>query len=356
MREGSRSLQEIADKLLVYLRARERESKMKEQELWTKIECDINRGKRRKLIYHGIYYAAAASVFLALVISGNWYFQEKKEYTLDQFVSKLKEPALNQEDVRLYLNEEKPVFVPDSNVQISYSAKGEIRINKQSRIMEEKEDQYPKYDQIVVPKGKHTLLTLSDGTVVHLNAGTRVVYPRLFQSDRREIYVDGEICLYVQENKEAPFIVKTSNFSVEVLGTIFNVKAYKEDVNGEVVLVDGSINLYDKNKKKIELKPDELVAINSGVLGEKKVVNASDYVAWTSGILIINNEPLNTVIKKLTHFYGIPINVTPEAESLIINGRADLQLSLEDLLFMVAKTAPINYDFKENIFYITKKE
>lgn len=356
MREGFRSLQEIADKLLVYLRAREREPRMKEQELWTKIKCDINERKRRKLIYHSIYYVAAASVFLALVVSGNWYFQEKKEYTLDQFVSELKEPALNQEDVRLYLNEEKPVLVSDSNAQISYSSKGEILINKKSRIIEEIKDEQSKYDQIVVPKGKQTLLTLSDGTTVYLNAGTRVVYPRVFRLDCREIYVEGEICLNVQKNKDAPFIVKTSGFNVEVLGTRFNVKAYKDDVNGEVVLVDGSINLYDKNKKKIELKPDELVAINSGVLGEIKTVNAPDYVAWTSGTLIINNEPLEAVVKKMTHFYGISILVTPEAGRLIINGRADLQLTLEDLLFMISETAPIHCDFRENTYYITKKE
>lgn len=356
MGESSRSLQEIADKLLVYLRVREREPKMKEQELWTKIECDINRRKRRILINHSIYYVAAASVLLTLVVYGNRYFQEKKEYTLDQFVSKLKEPALNQEDVCLYLNEEKPVFVPDSNAQISYSSKGEIRINKKSHIMEEIKDEQPIYDQIVVPKGKQTLLTLSDGTTVYLNAGTRVVYPRVFRPDCREIYVEGEICLHVQKNEDVPFIVKTSGFNVEVLGTIFNVKAYKDDETGEVVLVSGSINLCDKDNRKVELKPDQLATVNSGVLGEIKPVNASNYVIWTTGTLIIDNEPLEVVVKKLTRFYGASITVTPEAGSLIINGRADLQLTLEDLLFMISETAPIHCDFRENTYNITKKE
>lgn len=72
------------------------------------------------------------------------------------------------------------------------------------------------YNQIVVPKGKYTHLTLSDGSTVHINSGTRVVYPRAFSGNHREIYVEGEVCLNVTKNEKLPFVVKTTSFDVGI--------------------------------------------------------------------------------------------------------------------------------------------
>ena len=70
---------------------------------------------------------------------------------------------------------------------------------------------------------------------MYVNAGTRVFYPAVFKKDKREILVEGEVFLEVEKDPSRPFIVKTNRFEVKVLGTQFNVCAYKEDAFTSVV-------------------------------------------------------------------------------------------------------------------------
>lgn len=76
---------------------------------------------------------------------------------------------------------------------------------------------------MVIPRGKRSVLTFSDGSKVWVNAGTRVIYPTEFEKDKREIYVDGEIYIEVARDEERPFYVRTKDMNVRVLGTKFNV-------------------------------------------------------------------------------------------------------------------------------------
>lgn len=101
-----------------------------------------------------------------------------------------------------------------------------------------------------------------------------------------------------------PFIVKTSLFTVNVLGTAFNVKAYKEDTKAEVVLVRGKVEVKDKKEQNYTLMPNELIALNEGTYTDKKKVNALDYISWIDGILTLNNQALSIVLEQLHRYYG----------------------------------------------------
>ena len=102
------------------------------------------------------------------------------------------------------------------------------------------------------------------------------MYPRVFADNRREIYVEGEIYLDVTPDKSRPFVVKTHQFNVEVLGTSFNVNAYKGKKQSEVVLVEGSVRLSDKYQKEVLMKPDNLVVVSEGRASRIKRVRAKD--------------------------------------------------------------------------------
>lgn len=355
MEKNYKQYQKIADRLTAYLRVRESEHKRGEDEVWRRIEIEL--GGRKKLSFKRQVYiwsaSAAALLFLFLSIE---YYQSANSDSLDKFVAKLEEPVLDSSQIQVYLSHQDKVTVEENSASVIYSSKGNVSINEEVQDSDSLKKVEQEYNQIVVPKGKYTHLTLSDGSTVHINSGTRVVYPRVFSTDCREIYVEGEVCLDVRKNEKVPFVVKTASFNVEVLGTVFNVSAYKNDSQNEVVLVRGAVRLSDHQKNKIELKPDQLAAIQNGKIGSVKVVEASDYIAWTDGLLIVQLEPLADVFRKLERFYGVSIHVSPKASRLKMKGKIDLKQSLDDLIALIASTAPICWTKTEEGYNIQEKE
>lgn len=360
MEEKKRQYQEIVKQLTAYLRKRESEPIGGEAELWKKIEKKIadkknNFPKRKRRLYF-ISTAAAAILFLFYLSADH--FLLKDSGALDNYVKLLEEPEWDSSQIQVYLSPEKKMNVEENKATVTYSTKGKVSINEKVQeqpVAEKNADQ--EYNQIVVPKGKYTHLTLSDGSTVHINSGTRVVYPRVFSSDHREIYVEGEVCLHVTKNEKAPFVVKTTSFEVEVLGTTFNVSAYKDEPDGTVVLVEGSVQLSDHNKNNIKIKPNQMVSVNEGKVDSVKEVEASDYTAWTEGLMILSLEPLAETFRKLERFYGVTIQISPDAAQLKMRGKIDLKQPFDDVLTLITKTAPVTSQKKENgVYYVLKKE
>lgn len=84
--------------------------------------------------------------------------------------------------------------------------------------------------------GMHQTLTLSDGTTLHVNSGTRVIYPSDFTENKREIFVSGELFADVAKDPDKPFIISAGDVHVQVLGTKFNLRAYENIETVEVAL------------------------------------------------------------------------------------------------------------------------
>lgn len=356
MEQNYKQFKRVTDRLITYLRLRDNAGRPGEDEVWEKIEKDLVLKKRfplRRLVYICSAASVAVLVFFFLYSEFN---QSDYSDSLDKYVAILENPVMDDPRIQVYLSAQDKITVEDSKASVAYSSQGKVLINEKIQESDSLKAVEQEYNQIIVPKGKYTHLTLSDGSTVHINSGTRVVYPRVFSGNCREIYVEGEVCLDVVKNEKTPFVVKTSQFNVEVLGTVFNVNAYKEDVKGEVVLVNGSVCLSDKHRQKIELKPNQLVAVEDGHIGKIKSVDASDYIAWTRGTLILNLTPLSEVFKKLERFYGQNIIVAEEAGTLRMKGKVDLQQSLDDLIVLISATAPITYEKREGTYYINKRE
>ncbi|MDT7828020.1 FecR domain-containing protein [Pricia sp. S334] len=170
------------------------------------------------------------------------------------------------------------------------------------------------YNTLNVPYGKQFNLELSDGTVVYLNAGTSLKYPvKFLDGGQREVFLDGEAFFEVTENKKSPFIVNSGDMNVRVLGTKFNVSAYPEERNKVVVLVKGSVELYDKNRKKDRVGT---TALKPGMKGnfdvERKNITTepvitSIYTSWVDGELVFRNMAFSKILKRLERRYDVTI-------------------------------------------------
>ncbi|QXP56236.1 FecR family protein [Cellulophaga sp. HaHa_2_95] len=213
------------------------------------------------------------------------------------------------------------------------------------------------YNTLSVPYGKRFDLNLSDGTKVHLNAGSSLRYPVKFISGKiRQVFLKGEAYFDVAENKKNPFIVNAYELNVQVVGTEFNVVAYPENMNTDVILVEGSVGLYESNEefdiaKNTMLQPGfkasfdkEHKTINTGK------VNTTLYTSWIDGTIFFRNEPFDNIIKSLERQYNtIIINNNKTLGNETFNASIEVEReSLEEVLNYFNKVYAIEYQVVNN--------
>ncbi|QTD39157.1 DUF4974 domain-containing protein [Polaribacter batillariae] len=170
------------------------------------------------------------------------------------------------------------------------------------------------YNTLNVPYGKTFELRLSDGTVVHLNAGSSITYPVEFiEGKNRQVSITGEAYVNVTKDSLHPFIVSLNDLNVRVLGTQFNVSAYPEDNVSEIVLVEGSVAMYGKKEK---FNKEASVLLEPGFKGRfnkqnhgitKNKVITSTYTSWVNGKLVFRNMTFENILKKLERHYNVNI-------------------------------------------------
>ena len=208
--------------------------------------------------------------------------------------------------------------------------------------------------QIEVPLGQYMNLTLADGTNVYLNSGTVFKYPTAFTGKERKVEIDGEGFFKVthQEN-DVPFIVKTSKGNVRVLGTKFNVEAYKEKDQFETSLIEGKVEVIVGDERVI-LNPNEKVLLVNGKLEKESLYDSSCY-SWTSGIIEFNNIRFEDLMGEFEKIYGVRIVINnADLKDNLCLGKFRRIDGLDYALQVLQVDIPFEFqhDFETKTFYI----
>ena len=313
--------------------------------------------KKRKLNQFVIgltKYAAIAILFFS--IGGVFvYFQMEKQNN-ELYAEETRIPSQFEGPV-LILPEGKSIPLKKAESSLDYTNPSQLLVNNESVIQSNVNDDKSAANQLIIPYGNRSKITLSDNTVVWLNAGSRLVYPSKFSGKHREVLLFGEAFFDVSENKEMPFIVKTSSLEVKVLGTEFNVSAYPEDNTVQTVLKKGSVTINRNNSGFFEsdlvLKPNQM-AVFSKNTQESKVydVDAAYYTIWVKGLLSFNDQDMSRVIKKLERYYNIQIKYAdPLIGTQKISGKLDLNKNLEEVFEYLSKVSSTRIDKIDNSNY-----
>lgn len=247
------------------------------------------------------------------------------------------------QQIQLIVSEDQTYTVAEKHAAIELSEKGDLKINseqiRRQSSKDEKVEKSGQYNQLITPKGKHSKLTLPDGTQVYANSGTRIVFPEKFQGNKREIFVDGEVYLDVYHNQNRPFVVRTNKMEIEVLGTSFNVSAYSQDIEQSVVLVSGSVAVKTNKKEEFHLLPNQRISYGTNVAVTNVAVER--FIAWKDGILLCNNESLVSVIERISRYYGVDIECDNDIHFYTGNGKLDLKEDLRRVLDGLIDIFPI---------------
>jgi ferric-dicitrate binding protein FerR (iron transport regulator) len=288
------------------------------------------------------------------------YLNTGKESVYQQLAGQLVEiPSSGHGPVLITSNGEN-VNLKKSNSSVDYTRRGTIVINKDS-VINTNTASDEGMNQLVIPYGNQSQITLADNTVVWLNAGSRLIYPGSFKGKTREVLLFGEAFFEVSENKEQPFVVKTTDLQIKVLGTKFNVSAYAEDKIIQTVLAEGSVsvrkndaNFYDRD---LILKPNQLASFNK-TSAETKIydVDAAYYTLWTKGLLSFNEVDFNRILKKVERFYNVTISFSEPTLGLIrISGKLDLKQHREEVLEYLEKVSLTKIEKVDDFTYVVKK-
>lgn len=215
------------------------------------------------------------------------------------------------------------------------------------------------FNEIYVPYGQTFTITLSDGTKVWLNAGTRLRFPQNLNtiSQNRVVYLDGEAYFDVTKDEKRPFIVNAQNIDIKVLGTQFNVTAYESDDNIATTLVEGSVNVYENSNPdaKVLLRPNYQTAFirSSGAFSTQKV-DTRLFTSWMEHKLVIDNLTFDQILKKLERAHNVIINNNAlHLKNEVYKGEFDNE-RIENILNIIASSTPFNYTIENNVITISK--
>ena len=255
-------------------------------------------------------YAAAV---LILIVGGAalWYSQYTKVTPPE--ISESVQLAMQQsresgkQDAKVdVLSEELSMMSDESGINEELRVKNEESLSVTESLTKE---QLLSARRITTMHDKEYWLTLDDGTLVHLNYNTRLIYPEKFGRGDRNVILDGEAYFMVAKDKSRPFIVHTPNGDVKVYGTEFNVNTTGD--NTSVVLVKGSVSVTPTGGKEQLMNPGQLCEFSVENL-MLSTIDVEPYIAWNEGKFSFEEWPLERIMQVISRWYGREVEFTSE--------------------------------------------
>lgn len=194
--------------------------------------------------------------------------------------------------------------------------------------------------EINTPKGGQYELTLPDGSKIWLNAASTLKFPKTFSGQPgRTVELSGEAYFEVAKDKLHPFRVKSAGQEVEVLGTHFNVNAYRDEAHIKTTLLEGKVKVNDA----AILSPNEEAVVAGGKIKINQV-NAQEAVAWKNGEFMFNDEQLGIIMRKIARWYDLEIRYQDEnMQTQLFGGTITKFGNVSDVLRMLELTGGVHF-------------
>jgi ferric-dicitrate binding protein FerR (iron transport regulator) len=308
--------------------------------------------KEKKVIRHKkmrqrILYMAAASLIIGLVATGFFLKSNRFSPTIDQTPLVVESSIkIGTDKATLTLEDGTVVALQKGN---NYQTKT-THSNGEQIVYDAGKQNSTKiaYNYLTIPRGGQFYLVLSDGTKVWLNSETQLKYPVSFNDGetRRVELVYGEAFFEVSpstKHKGSRFKVFNLSQEIEVLGTQFNVKAYKDETNIYTTLVEGKVSLSYAGTNKI-LKPNEQANLS---LKDNNIsianIDVYNEISWRDGVFSFRKKPLGEIMKVLSRWYDIDVQFENQnTKNARFNGVLGKEQKIEDILKRIKKFKVIN--------------
>lgn len=205
------------------------------------------------------------------------------------------------------------------------------------------------YNYLTIPRGGQFLVNLSDGTKVWLNSDSQLKYPTNFiEGETRTVeLVYGEAYFDVSPstiNNGTKFKVLNNHQTIEVLGTEFNIKAYKEDTHILTTLVEGKVMVANHTNSNV-LKPNQqsIITPNNNKI-TVNTINVYNEISWKDGVFSFKNKPLKEIMMVLSRWYNVDVNFkNKNIEHELFGGSFDKTQNIEEILTMIQNATNMSF-------------
>lgn len=207
-----------------------------------------------------------------------------------------------------------------------------------------------------VPRGEKSQLNLPDGTKIWMNSESYVSYPSNFMEGNREVKLKGEAYFEVAKVPHSSFTVATNDYAIRVLGTKFNVMAYKDFNRTETSLIEGEIEI-QKGEQIVRVEPGETFTYADNKFSIRKT-NTRLTASWKDDTFDFDQIDFKELIARLERWYDVDIDIKdPELNGIIYSGVFKNEETIWQVLNAFQLTLPISFtrvDFRKFVIE-TKK-
>ena len=311
------------------------------------VEQRLREAKRRRRRLRRVMrrWSYAAAVVLAAAVAGAFFLKRD----LPQQSSLPAELAWGQVPVLVMPDGERRALPQNDTTVLWQEQEGDIHIDSRTLIMEGEtgEEREPVYYTVNIPYGGEYNLVLPDGTRIYLNAGTTLRYPDHFAGGSREIFLSGEAYLEVSRDTSRPFIVRTDDMDVRVLGTVFNVNAYPDGNYVRTTLVEGKVET-SCGGERIVMKPGTQVAYDKATRqADYFPVDVRHFISWKDGYYDFRDMTLGELMQIFVRWYDVDVRfANPLLENLRFSGRLRRYEDVSKLFEQLEYTGDVAFDVK----------
>lgn len=329
--------------------------------MWKQVQSRMNKNSR----YQVKRYLKYAAIIVAFVLAGGtwWMVKENPEEIISVELSETsmlspgtpKAYILFSSGQRMDLTTtEHDTMIMEKGMQVRVGSSGKISyipgdsgsILKQEIV----------YNTIVVPRGGEYKLELADGTLVWLNSDSELRYPVKFAGSQRDVWLKGEGYFEVSKNPEKSFRVVVDDMIVKVLGTSFNINAYKDRGNILTTLVSGKVDIQDMSGKSlVVMSPNQQVDFRHGKISVQEV-DVTRFVSWIDGKFYFNDMTLENIMSQLQRWYDIEVFfVDEELKSYPFTGVIRRDFTAGQIFEIIEKTTRVKFNVRGKCVTVNHK-
>lgn len=285
-----------------------------------------------------VYKLLVAASILGIIIIGSFFLLKNKnneniakvDNNRNQIIDK--QPGGNKAILTLA---DGKTIVLDSTADGLISQQGDVKVINAGGLLSYQngnENTEVVYNTISTPKGGQYQILLADGSKVWLNASSSLRFPSAFKGVDRNVELTGEGYFEIAHNASMPFHVKVDGLNISVLGTHFNVMAYKDEELVKTTLVEGKIKV-QKDRAFVMLAPGQQAQLNvEGAIRLDKNADIEEAIAWKKGLFQFAGADMRTVMRHIGRWYNIETVLKGDMKNIHLSGKVSRNLNLSQII------------------------
>lgn len=330
--------------------------------MWKQVQSRMNKNSR----YRVKRYLKYAAIIVAFVLVGGtwWMVKENPEEVISVELSETSMLSPGTPKAYILFSSGQRMDLTTTEHDTMIMEKGmQVRVGSSGKISYVPDDsgsilkQEIVYNTIVVPRGGEYKLELADGTLVWLNSDSELRYPVKFAGSQRDVWLKGEGYFEVSKNPEKPFRVVVDDMIVKVLGTSFNINAYKDRGNILTTLVSGKVDIQDMSGKSlVVMSPNQQVDFRHGKISSVQEVDITRFVSWIDGKFYFNDMTLENIMSQLQRWYDIEVFfVDEELKSYPFTGVIRRDFTAGQIFEIIEKTTRVKFNVRGKCVTVNHK-